>query len=305
MPKNSSGKMPAGATPLLTYDALAREARAFAKGERNLLIVVGPPGTAKSHHLKEHLPGARFLEGGATPYRLYLDLFESRDRPVVLDDADKVFRDRDGLFLLKLATQSTHRKVIQWNRHTAEIRSGEVPREFETTSRVAIVANSWPRDNPDVEAVESRGHLCYFNPPPREVHEYAGRFVPDRAVYEYVGRHVDLFDRLHLRVYLTASEMKRTHEREGGPETWKLFVQGHLMGEDARVALGLMRDVTFTSDNRRAHEFARLTGASERTFYRVRDQVLGRLGGAGAARNGDGALVSLTRHTPCPTSRSA
>ena len=65
MPKRTSSKVPSGAVLLRTYEGLRREVDAFAHAERNLLIVVGPPGTSKSTTVRRHLGDARVIEGGS------------------------------------------------------------------------------------------------------------------------------------------------------------------------------------------------------------------------------------------------
>lgn len=273
MPKRTSQKVPRGAAIIRTYSDFYAEIDAFEYGERNLLIVVGPPGTSKSTAARNFLKNARIIQGGSTPYRLYQEIYESRDLPIVLDDADKVFRDNNGVFLLKLLTQTDPTKVIQWNSNTPEIRGGDLPAEFTTTSRTMIVANSWPQHDPDIAAIESRGHLVYFVPSLPEIHRFAGEFFTDLEVYKYIGDNLACFDRLDLRLYFKAREVKATGERKGDKEMWRRFVRGQMMDEDKRVALDLMNDGTFASDNQRAKEFSRITGLSERTFSRHRDDI--------------------------------
>lgn len=273
MPKNTSRKVPKGAEIIRTYDDFYAEIDAFEHGERNLLIVVGPPGTSKSTAARTRLKNARTIQGGSTPYRLYIELFENRDLPIVLDDADKIFRNKDGVFLLKLLTQTDATKVIQWNSNTTEIRRGELPAEFPTTSRTMIVANSWPQDDPDIAAVESRGHLVYFVPSFAEMHRYAAGFCGDPEVYEFIGEHLPYFDRLDLRLYYKARQFKATGERTGDGEAWKRYVRGQMMEAEKRVALDLLGDEMLSSDHQRAKEFSRITGLSGRTFYRYRTEI--------------------------------
>lgn len=273
MPKRTSQKIPKGAVVIRTYRDFYTEIDAFEHHERNLLIVVGPPGTSKSTAARQRLTNARTIQGGATPYRLYQELHEHRDRPLVLDDADRVFRNRDGVFLLKLLTQTERVKTLQWNSTTPEIRRGDLPSEFDTTSRTLIVANSWPQDDLDIAAVESRGHLVYFVPSFQEMHRYAGDFGLNPEVYHFIGEHLPYFDRLDLRLYFKASEVKATGVRTGQPEAWKGYVLGQIMDADKRVALDLLSDDNFGSDNLRSKEFSRITGLSGRTFYRHRDDI--------------------------------
>lgn len=273
MPKNTSRKQPRRAEIVRTYADFYREIDAFEYGERGLLIVVGPPGTSKSTAIRKFLKNARVIEGGSTPYRLYQELYVNRDLSIVLDDADKVFRNKDGVFLLKLLTQTEKEKTLQWNSNTAEIRSGDLPAEFTTTSRTLIVANSWPQDDPDIAAIESRGHLIYFVPSYPEMHKFAAEFAIDPEVYEFIGENLPYFDQFDLRIYHKARERKATGERVGDKEMWKRYVRGQMMDDDKRVALELMADASLGSDNQRAKEYARITGMSSRTFYRHKDEI--------------------------------
>jgi len=61
---------------------------------------------------------------------------------------------------------------------------------------------------------------------------------------------------------------------------WKQYVRQQMMPVEKRIALNLMLDKTYGSDNQRAKEFARLTWAAPRTFYRYRDEIKLRQGQA-------------------------
>lgn len=273
MPKNTSRKVPRGAETVRTYADFYSEIDAFEYGERGLLIVVGPPGTSKSTAARKFLKNARVIEGGSTPYRLYRELHENRDLPIVLDDADKIFRNKDGVFLLKLLTQTEKTKTVQWNSYTPEIRRGDLPAEFTTTSRTLVIANSWPQDDPDIAAIESRGHLVYFVPSHAEMHRFAAGFGTDPEVYGFIGDHLPYFDRFDLRIYHKAREVKATGERTGDKEMWRRYVRGQMMDGEKRIALGLVNDASFGSDNQRAREYSRITGLSGRTFYRHKCEI--------------------------------
>jgi hypothetical protein len=281
MPKRTSTEIPKDAMIVRTYEEFFHEVDAFEHGERNLLIVIGPPGTAKSTAVRRCLKNARVIEGGSTPYRLYIELYENRNLPIVLDDADKVFRDKNGVFLLKLLTQTEKVKTIQWNSNTPEIRRGELESEFTTTSSTLIVANSWPKDNPDIAAIESRGHLIYFVPSFQEMHKYAKEFFHDEDIYNFIGQNLSFFEKLDLRLYFKAQEIKATGLRTGNPLAWKWYIKKQMMPAEKRVALDLMGDKNYASDNKRADEFSRITGMSGRAFYRYRDEIVLRQGKAG------------------------
>jgi hypothetical protein len=44
---------------------------------------------------------ALWIEGNATPFKMYCDLYERRDEPVVIDEVDSLYADRNGVRLLK------------------------------------------------------------------------------------------------------------------------------------------------------------------------------------------------------------
>jgi hypothetical protein len=268
VPKNTSTKVPKGAEIIRTYERLEFFVKAFAKHYINLLIVVGPPGTAKSTHARTIAgTNSAMIQGGATPYSLYLHIHEAIDRPIILDDADKVFREKRSVFLLKMLCQTDKVKIVEWNSRTPEIVAGEVPDRFATTSPVCIIANSWPQDNPDIAAVESRGQMVYFAPDAKEMHDYAGEWFKDREVYEFIGDNLEMIDEPDLRLYWKAAERKRMKD------DWKQYIKSQCMTGEKLLAYQLKKERHWTSDNQRAKEFSRITGKSERAFYRYLERL--------------------------------
>ena len=83
-----------------------------------------------------------------------------------------------------------------------------------------------------------------------------------------------------MRLYFKAGEVKATGVRTGDLEGWKRHVRQQMMPVGKRVALNLMHDASLASDNQRAREYRRITGLSERTFYRHRLDIKLRSGGA-------------------------
>lgn len=56
MPKRTSSKIPDGAMIIRTYAQLHAEVDAFAHGERNLLIIIGPPRHGQEHRRQDSPP---------------------------------------------------------------------------------------------------------------------------------------------------------------------------------------------------------------------------------------------------------
>ncbi len=131
-----SGEPPQGALVVRTYRELDRFVEAFAEGLLNLLLIIGRPGVQKSQAVKAAV-GRRacWIDGSATAFGLYGQLYRHRNRPVVIDDVDGLFADRAAVRLLKCLCQTEPRKRLGW--YSAATAGGDqgIPSSFETTSR--------------------------------------------------------------------------------------------------------------------------------------------------------------------------
>lgn len=173
---------------ITTYAELERFAKAFADGNINLLVVVGDGGLQKSRTLQETVPaGSCWIQGNASPFGIYLKLYQFRDRLVVIDDVDSLSRNKDGINLLKCLCQTEPERTVAWLSATRQLAEDKVPREFTTSSRVCIIANQWGNSrNRNLAAVEDRGHVLRFTPTACIVGRVSGsmiqRFIHGLAV---------------------------------------------------------------------------------------------------------------------------
>jgi hypothetical protein len=80
---------PHGALHVTSYEKLETFAAKFRQGHFNLLIIVGGAGLAKSQTIRQTVGDlALWIEGSATAFGMYQELWKHRDRPVVIDDVD-------------------------------------------------------------------------------------------------------------------------------------------------------------------------------------------------------------------------
>src|SRR5262249_39828345 len=85
---------------LRTYRELEPVVQGFADGHFSLLILVGGPGTGKTQLLRRAVgERACWIEGNATAFGIYCQLWEELNSPLVLDDVDALYTDRKGLRL--------------------------------------------------------------------------------------------------------------------------------------------------------------------------------------------------------------
>src|SRR5690242_4326817 len=195
---------------ITTYRELEQFAEAFAKGSLSFLGVFGKAGLAKSRTIRQAL-GARacWIDGNVSPFGIYMLAYEHRNQSIVLDDVDGLYRDRNGVRLLKALCQTEREKTLCWETDAKTLEDRGIPRQFPTTSHVAIIANQWKSLNADVAALEDRGHFLYFDPLSVEVHRQAGTWFWDQEIFDFIAQQLHLMESHSLRTYWRAAELKK------------------------------------------------------------------------------------------------
>jgi len=247
-----------------TYAELKTYLEGFRAGKINLLVLVGAWGVGKSQIVRQVLKGeACWIEGNSSALGIYSKLSEFIDKPVVIDDVDSIYSDRKAIGLLKLLCQSDVRKRVAWNVHSTFLKREGIPPEFETSSRVLIIANDWKTLNRNVAAVEDRALMIRFVPSPREVHEQAGTWFEDAEVYEWFGTRVDRMKRSNsFRNYLKASTLRMC----GLP--WRDMLDDDGTPPREAIVNELLRDESFETMEDRAKAFTSRGGGSRTTFFK-------------------------------------
>jgi hypothetical protein len=252
---------PDGAHIVKTYQQLGRFVDAFAGGRLNLLIVVGRPGLAKSRSFRQAAADGCWVEGNATPFGLYCALCQARDRLVVIDDVDSLYASPAGVRLLKCLCQTDPVKRVAWQSAAAQLDREGVPREFTTTSKVAILANDWRTLNGNVSAVQDRGHVLLFEPTAQEVHRQAGTWFADAEVYRWFGAHLHRIAEPSLRHYVRAAEL-----RAAGLD-WRQAVPLKGLSPRTLLVARLKADPSYPSEEARARAFVAMGGGCRATYF--------------------------------------
>ena len=256
-----SKSLPSHAVYLTTFAELEPYVLAFGAGHLNLLMIFGPPGVGKSRLVRQAL-GSQvcWIGGQATPFGIYLQAYEHRHKPIVLDDVDGLYSDRQGVRLLKALGQTERTKTLCWQTAAPMLGRCGIPRQFNTTSRVALVGNDWKTLNADVAALEDRGHLLLFEPTPLEVHRQAARWFWDQEIFDFVADHLHLMAQHSLRTYCHAWELK-----QAGLD-WRQGVLGRCLTGIALAVAKLKTDPALTSEAERVEAFVQ-SGAGCRASY--------------------------------------
>ncbi len=247
---------------LTTYLELEKIVEAFARGHLHLLILIGSHGLGKSRIVRQALAGrACWLEGNLSVFGLYCQLWENRNRPLVLDDVDGLYAQREGVRLLKCLTQSEPIKSVSWHTDAPTLQRQGIPQEFQTRSRVAIIANEWKTLNRNVAALQDRGHLLFFEPSPLEVHRQTATWFWDQEIFDFVQARLHWLEEASMRHYVAAWELK-----QAGLD-WRSLILSRCLSGRALLVAQLKADPEYRSEAERVQAFLAAGGGSRSTYF--------------------------------------
>lgn len=257
-------------TTVCTYEELDRYVQGFCRAEIGLLMIISSPGTGKSQRIKRAAQDARVIEGHMTPIGLYMQAYEARDMPVVLDDIDGLYANQIAVSMLKALCQTDPIKRVTWSSASKVLQEREIPNEFETSSPVCILGNEWHTNNRNVAAIVDRGLCVEFAPNAEEVHREVGTWFDDEEIYAYMGRLLMDVAEPSMRTYIVARQLKRIGQDWRGAIAQSLGVKPAL----AKVAALLQSD-EYATEAERVREFEAF-GGSRADYFRKKKELLGR-----------------------------
>lgn len=121
------------------------------EGIPNSAVASGAPGIGKSHTTEKVLEqlalarGTRYeiMKGKVTPIQLYQSMFKYQNvgDVLVLDDADTVLDNTDGLNLLKAALDSGDFRKISWRSEANVLKHEGIPTEFIYNGSILFLTN--------------------------------------------------------------------------------------------------------------------------------------------------------------------
>ena len=268
-------KLPGDAIVITSYHDLGCYLNKFAEGSLDLVLLLGLPGIGKTEAVKRAmcLDGdwngrALYVEGHAQPFGLYQELWRYRDRPVVLDDLDRLYANPDCVRILKPLCNTQRKKRISWLSN-AVASVPELPTEFTTDSNVILIANEWRSVNANVRALEDRTIILWFSPAPEEVHRKTAEWFDDREVYQFIGSYLPHIPQLSMRYYDKGRRL-----REAGFLDWrKSLLQMMLPDRGVAAVAGLLLDPRWKTEAQRIEQFTLETGLSRKTYYRIKKNL--------------------------------
>jgi hypothetical protein len=280
--RERAAELPREVISLTTFPQLDLYLAKFSAGELGLVLLLGRHGTGKSESVKRALGMSSsaedkdtstgeyvlYVEGHMRPYGLYRHLWEHRNRPVVLDDLDKLYADADCVRLLKPLCNTERAKRITWLTNLT-LNTSEVPASFTTTSSVILIANEWRTVNPNVRALEDRAIILHFDPSNQEVHRRVGEWFQDQEVYGFIARIMPGIKALSMRHYCKGSQLRRA-----GLSDWRNSLLQMII-PDPRLSciMAMQYEPALCSERERIERFVVATGYSRATYFRMKAKL--------------------------------
>jgi hypothetical protein len=140
------------------------------------LIITGRGGIGKTHTVMKTLDEFDLVKdeeyvvvkGAATPLSMYKALYDNNEKIVIFDDCDSIFKDADGVNILKAALDSYDEREISWlSRSTYDPEtqsptpSKPVPNRFIFDGQIIFISNM-PMEKVDA-AVRTRSYTIDIN----------------------------------------------------------------------------------------------------------------------------------------------
>jgi len=257
-----------------------------AKGITNGVIITGEGGIGKSYNVLKQLNQMGLKEGKdyvrlttySTPLEFYRQLYEHRDKKVILiDDVASIWNNKTMVSILKAVLDDIGGKRIAQYSTTSD-KKGFVPDKFIVNAGIIIIANDLPKKDKDVRAVMSRCHNFEINLSYNEMIilltdiakniDIEGINKDERLeIVNWLDEYCNASYQLSLRTFNRLTELYRHNKK-----TWKELAKNFLRNdEDLEIALNVCREYGTSKEQVKA--FIEKSGKSRATFYTLKKKL--------------------------------
>jgi hypothetical protein len=212
MGRKATRNQPETATRLGTFAEQREVLEAFAKGSFSLLVLKGRPGITKSRHVRKAIngTGAGYIKGFHTKLDYYELLYQYQDKPIVLDDANRLLEDKDTREMTRDLTETDTYKKLEYGSTSCILEKKNLPRFFYTKSPVCFITNFWNSSDPVFQALESRAEFFVIEVTWDELHLDVANWFWDQEIFNYVQERLHLLREPDARLYVKAWERKKS-----------------------------------------------------------------------------------------------
>jgi len=236
-------------------DDIYQISRKVAAGAFNSLFISGRAGTGKTYNVEKAMQDEGLEEGedwvlvagAASPIMMFKKFYQFRNKTLVFDDCDSVFRDENGRNMLKAALDTKKIRKISWMKKSSivfdpkdfennpegefnALEAGLVPNKFEFAGRVIFISNlEKEKADPD-GAIRSRSILIDVAPDDATLMERMKKLLPyleptdmplneKEEIYEFMKKAKDV----SMRTFVKAAGFKRA-----GLDNWERQAKRYL-----------------------------------------------------------------------------
>ncbi|KXA94349.1 hypothetical protein AKJ65_04700 [candidate division MSBL1 archaeon SCGC-AAA259E19] len=264
------------------YGRLRAYVRATVNGGPDSLILFSRPGLGKSYQVMSVLKEEglergedyELVNGYSTPLELYHQLYENRDKVLILDDVDGIASSRKALSLLQAATWSASGdRVVNYKTTSGKL---DAPQEFKFEGSIIICLN---RESalPELRALKSRS---IFHRLELTHQELVNGIFPKIAEKELDGGSEELVEfikensnpasELEIRDLMKSIDLYEY--ANGNGVDWKELVSGIINAdEELTLVWNLMKNGNTTKEN--VKKFRKETGKSRQTFFNKKKKL--------------------------------
>jgi hypothetical protein len=193
-----------------TYSRLRKVLTEFKKGTFDFLIIIGSAGLGKTYNTRKVL-GKKvcYINSHSTILGLYQQAYENKDFPLWFDDVEGLFEKDKMIGLLKQFCETTEIKTIQYNTSWAMEESRDIPKVFDTKSKVLMTSNSITRlQNKGVQSLLDRAIIINFTPSKEEISTYIRTNLKD--IYDKsILDNLQIKEDFSLRDYIKSVQLKK------------------------------------------------------------------------------------------------
>ena len=221
-----------------TMEDIYEISRRVAAGAFNSLFISGRAGTGKTYNVERAMKDEGLVDeedyvmvsGAASVIMMYKKFYQYRNKTLIFDDCDAVFRDENGRNLMKAALDTKKVRKISYLKKTKAVydpkdvsaeeafnleENGIVPNSFEFAGRVIFISNlAKEKADPD-GAIRSRSILVDVNPDDATLMERMERLLPHleptemplkekEEIYEFMKNANDI----SMRTFVKAAGLK-------------------------------------------------------------------------------------------------
>jgi len=256
-----------------SYKQLEEFIKLFVNRKIDLLILYSEGGLGKTYGLNEYKDDNIInVNIHTTPLQIFLDAKKNKDASFVFDDLDSTFSNPIFISFVKSLANNEKIKIIQYN--SSDPRIKESGSQFETKSNCAILCNKMTFNNPNVQAMISRGFLVEFRPTIDEIYK-RGRIIilkdetlskrQKNEVLGFIRKYMEFAETFNLRVFVKTAQLIKSTPR------WEEYMLNDLKISEEKIRKQQEIDKVMNSQLKKSEKIkalSRLNGTSIRTEQR-------------------------------------